>query len=118
MHLSRFDSGLRVWTTTPHGAESEMEVKTIYRVENAKELFDGLSTFRGPGDTMPLFVGHLRIDNGKVSFDGNVDVSLLTEEQVLKEAAQRLGLTGITIVCPASTRGVQYNGLMQNRITQ
>ncbi len=28
-----------------------MEVKTIYRVENAQELFDGLSKCRGAGDT-------------------------------------------------------------------
>jgi len=95
-----------------------MEVKTIYRVENAQELFDGL--YKGPRHASippsPTFEGHLIIDHGKVSFDGNVDVSLLTTEQVLKEAAQRLGLTGISIVWPPSTRDVQY-GLAQNRVT-
>ncbi|MCE2925910.1 MAG: hypothetical protein LW822_10780 [Phycisphaeraceae bacterium] len=88
-------------------------MKTIYRVENAQELFDGLSKCRGAGDTLPSFDGHLRIDHNKVSFDGNVDVSLLTAEQVLKEAASRLGLEGITISWPPSTREIEYARSLQ-----
>jgi hypothetical protein len=103
---------------TPERAESEIEVKTIYRVENAQELFEGL--YKGPRDgncihPSPSFVGHLRIDHNKVSFDGNVDVSLLTAEQVLKEAASRLGLEGITISWPPSIRdGVYARSLQAN----